>query len=132
MKNLELYIGLFLLLFFLWWYYRILSKIFKKYWWVLFSVIHIGVIVAYNISESFFDLSLKLYLLVPFVLGIFLGIQKMLKTNFSVNLIDWNKNRHDKNDLNNDGLPKTNNLSSTLIILCIGLLLFVLFMFFRR
>ncbi len=127
----ELYIGLILLLFYLWWYYRLLNKIVGQYWWVLFTFIHVGVIVAYNISETVFDLTVKFYLLVPFVLGIFFGIQKILKTNFSVNLIDWSKNKHNENETNNDGLAQTSNLGSTLIILGIGILLFILIIFFR-
>ena len=77
------------LAFWIYWYYRITKRIAPKIWGFIYIIYHVLVIYLFTLRGQVENIAIGVYIITPFVFGIVWGIEKIIKTNFSVNLFEW-------------------------------------------
>lgn len=75
--------------FWIYWYYRITKRLAPKIWGFIHIVYHVLVIYFFTLRGQVENIAIGVYVFTPFVFGIVWGIEKIIKTNFSVNLFEW-------------------------------------------
>ena len=101
MENFKWIAMLAILGFWIYWYYRITKRIAPKIWGFLHITYHVLVIylctfeeltfkeqVGYIVAHPYDDAAL-VYFFTPFIFGFVWGFERIIKTNFSVNLFEW-------------------------------------------
>ncbi len=75
--------------FWIYWYYRITKRIAPKIWGFIHIIYHVLVIYLFTLRGQVENIAIGVYIITPLVFGIVWGIEKIIKTNFSVNLFHW-------------------------------------------
>ena len=120
------------LVFWIYWYYCITKKIAPKIWGFIHIVYHLLFFYSLTLSDKIMDVAVKVYLLVPIVFGFFWGIDKIAKTNYSVNLYDWfgGGSKVMRSESVDDGSKGNSNVGNAIALVLVGITFFILLLYF--